>query len=285
MLIRTIMIPVRGDGKGERVMDHALAMAKKFGAHLDVFHARPRPEDLATFGAPTRGFMKGEMLDAANEMALLEEQRVKNLFEEYCVEHKLTIIEKPPAPGNAVSASWHEETGTQADVLGLRGRLTDLIFVAQPEKRLGVKTFEAALFETGKPVIVAPQKEVSSIGETIAIAWNGSPESARAVTSALAILEKAAKVVVFASEAGPDKRLDASALDTYLRWHGVEAELKEFDSDAHRVGQNLLRRAAEIDADLLVMGGFGQIHRRELMMGGVTQYIVERSEIPVLLHH
>jgi nucleotide-binding universal stress UspA family protein len=46
MTIRRILVPVRGDGKGEGVLDHAVTLARRFAAHVDVLHCRPRPEDM-----------------------------------------------------------------------------------------------------------------------------------------------------------------------------------------------------------------------------------------------
>src|SRR3546814_1361482 len=45
MTLRTILVPVRGDGKGEGVLDHALSLAKRYNAHLEVLHCRQQPGD------------------------------------------------------------------------------------------------------------------------------------------------------------------------------------------------------------------------------------------------
>ena len=82
MTIRTILAPVRGDGKGEAVLDHAVAMARRFGARVLVVHARPRPEDLLPVGVPVTGAMKRMILDSAAASATEEAARVRNLFED-----------------------------------------------------------------------------------------------------------------------------------------------------------------------------------------------------------
>ena len=45
-MIRKILVPVRGDGKGNNVLAHAAALARAFNAHIVVTHCRARPEDL-----------------------------------------------------------------------------------------------------------------------------------------------------------------------------------------------------------------------------------------------
>ena len=77
MTIRTILAPVRGDGKGEAVLDHAVAVAGRFGAHVLVVHARPNPGDMLPFGIPVTGAMKQAILDAAAANAAREEARVR----------------------------------------------------------------------------------------------------------------------------------------------------------------------------------------------------------------
>ncbi len=285
MSIRSILVPVRGDGKGENVLDAALAMAKDHNAHVDVFHARMRPQDMTTFGAAMSGFMRGEIAKVAEQHAAEEESRVKTLFEDYCATHDVPIIDKASANPEGVSASWHEEQGRQADMVGRWGRLTDIIFVAQPDGILGANTFEAALMSTSRPVVTVPPKSVTKIGKAVAVAWNGSAEVAGAVTTSRSIVEAAEKVVIFSAPEEAEHGLTAGHLAEYLKWHGCDSEIISFDCPGHEVGQNLLAGCQARGIDLMIMGGYGQIRRHELMMGGVTEHVIKHADIPVLLRH
>ncbi|MEK9672840.1 MAG: universal stress protein [Rhodospirillaceae bacterium] len=284
MSIRNILVPVRGDGKGEQVLNPATLLAKKFNAHVEAVHARMSARDMLTFGAALGG-----MRDAVNEIAEAhaadEEKRVKTLFEEYCRKHGLTVADVPRATADGVTVSFTEAKGRQADVVGRRGRLADVIFVAQPDGMLGVRTFEAALMNTGKPVVSVPSKAVSAIGNRIAIAWNGSAEVAGAVTTSRPIVETAEKIIILSAPETHGDQLPAEDLATYLRWHGQESESITVTCDAHAVGQTLLQACADHKIDLLVMGGYAQVRRHDFKIGGVTQYVVEHAEIPVLFHH
>jgi len=131
MTIRTILVPVRGDGKGEGVLDHALALGRRFHAHLDVVHCRPQPEDMLPFGVSVPAILKKDILASASSLADEEERKVKDLFEDYCRRNDLTLVAERPWPDDRISVSWREKTGKQAAVVGLYGRLVDLVAVAQ----------------------------------------------------------------------------------------------------------------------------------------------------------
>ena len=85
-----------------------------------------------------------------------------------------------PAPGyEGPTASWREEDGRQNAIVGMSGRVYDLILVEQPEKLASIAeaTLEDAVFESGRPVMMVPKVNGTHLGETIAIAWNGSTET------------------------------------------------------------------------------------------------------------
>lgn len=284
MTIRNILLPVRGDGKGEKVRKAAVALAERSGAHIECVHARMRADDMLTFGVSLAG-----MRDAVNEIAEShaadEEKRVKQLFEEWCTAESIEVVDEPRPGLTKVTASFTEAVGRQADAVALRGRLADIIFVAQPDGQLGVNTFESALLNTGKPVVVVPPLDVSSIGKTIAIAWNGSAEVAGAVTTSRPIIEEAEKLIILSAPEAETHHLPAEDLAKYLRWHGQESETITIECDPHEVGQTLLQTCAANGVDLLIMGGYAQVRRHDFKIGGVTQYVVDNAQIPVLFHH
>jgi len=293
MTIRRILVPVRGDGKGEGVLDHAVSLARRFQAHVDVLHCRPRPEDMLPFGVSVPAMLRKNILASAGTVADQEERKVKDRFDAYCERNDLTVVDGPPGPDDRVSLSWREESGKQAAVVAVHGRLADLIAVAQPdrERNLGLNTLEAALLETGKPVLlcppqpVEPGEPVETCGSHIAVAWNGSVESARAVTIGLPLLAAAESVTILALSDGAQKPLGPEALKDYLAGHGIAAGVETEKSKATAVGGALLKMARESGGDLLLMGAYGQSRRRELVMGGVTQHIIDHADMPVLLTH
>lgn len=288
MTIRRILVPVRGDDKGVGVLDHAVCLGRRFNAHLDVVHCRPRPEDMLPFGVSVPVGMRDDILASARRVADQEERRVRELFDAYCRQNDLTFVDSPPWPEDRVSLSWREVAGKQAAVVSLHGRLADLIAVAQPdrERGLGLNTLEAALLETGKPVLLCPPLPVESCGRHVAVAWNGSSEAALAVTMGLPVLAAAESVTIIAlSGEAPHMPLGPEDLKDYLASHHIAADVAAEKTKPTAVGGALLKIARAKGADLLLMGAYGQSRRRELVMGGVTQHIIDHADLPVLLTH
>jgi nucleotide-binding universal stress UspA family protein len=283
MTIKTILVPVRGDGKGERAIDHALAIASRFNAHVEILHSHPRPEDLIPFATLSMASMRRQLTASAAKAAEVEGSRVRKLFEKYLKSKKVPIVDKPSR--RSVSASWHEAQGKQSSNIALYGRLADLIVVPQPDGNAGHNTFEAALMETSKPVLMAPQKSVKTIGRHVAVGWNGAAEAANALSSGLPILAAADKVTVFSAPVSTESRLGVDAAIEYLRRHGIKADAQTIKVKATQVGDALLGNARKVRADVLLMGAFGQSRGRELVFGGVTQYIIDTAEMPVIFVH
>ena len=104
MTVRTILVPVRGDGKGEGVLDHALCLARRHAAHLEVLHCRPRPEDLIPFGIFVPASLRKEIVSSAGTLANEEEGKVRDLFDRYCASHDIPMLDSAPWPRDRMPA-------------------------------------------------------------------------------------------------------------------------------------------------------------------------------------
>src|SRR3546814_17917270 len=133
MTLRTILVPVRGDGKGEGVLDHALSLAKRYNAHLEVLHCRQQPGDMI-YGVMVPEGLRETIRASANAAADEEEAKVRKLFEDYCAKRDIAVVEKSPGPGGSVSARWREANGQQAEARGLGRRPGERIVVARPDR-------------------------------------------------------------------------------------------------------------------------------------------------------
>jgi len=279
------MVPVRGDGRGEGLLDHAVALGRRSNAHIDVIHCRARPEDMLPYGVFLPAAMREQITSAAGSMADTEEDKLRGLLQDYAGRHNLEIVEAPPWPEDRSSISWREHTGKQPNIVAVRGRVADVVVVPQPNRaeNLGYNTLESALFSTGKPVLMCPATSPGTVGDHVAVAWNGSTEAARAVSTGLAVLAGAAKVTVLTIDAGEIPGIGPDELSAYLESHGIAVEISAH-SDG-RIAQTLLSASAECGADLLLMGAYGQSRQLEMVMGGVTQHVIDHSTLPVLMSH
>ncbi len=283
-MICKILVPVRGDGKGENVLTHAAALAHRFGSHVEVTHCRPRPDDMIPYGIPVPGFLRDQLREQASKLADVEEEGLKAKFDVLISKLGLSLDQT----GDGPSTVWVEEAGKQVDIIKRHGRLADIIAVAQPDRdrNLGANTLMTALFHTGRPVLMCPMaKNVpETLGSHIAIAWNGSTEAARAVALTLDILAAAESVTILAG--GSDELHGASAedLQDYLKLRSIDASIVRFKVKGN-AGKGLLEQAASAGADVLIMGAYGESHERETVFGGNTQTIVDKSKMPVILVH
>lgn len=284
-MIRKILVPVRGDGKGDNVLTHAAAIARRFEAHVVIAHCRARPEDLMPYGVPIPGYLKRQIIEQTTGVS---DQEAEGLVAEaHALAEKLGLDMSGTPSQSGATASFVEERGRQVEVIRRHGRLADLICVAKPDvdRNLGTNTLKAALFHTGRPVLMCPDaKSVpDDMGSHIAIAWNGSTEAARAVALSLGLIEEASHVTVLTGGKQPDGA-SAEDLVEYLAIRNVTATIKRFEP-SRRVGNDLLKLYDEVGANLLVMGAYSESHEKEAVFGGNTQTIVDRAERPVVLVH
>ena len=283
MAIKKILVPLDSNRLNRAVLDTALAGARRFHAHLEVLYVRADPREMlpyATLGVSDS--MKQTVIDAAQRNSAEIASQARAVFEQFCRDNKLAMIEKPPGPDEA-SASWREETGHPREALIRRGRLSDLIFLARPgEGRSAAETLETALLETGRPLVVVPPKSHKCIASRITLGWNASAEAARAISRALPCLSSAEAVTVLASR---KRAASAEELVEYLAWHDVKAVVKIFNLGSRSAGETLLEESRKLKADLLVIGGYSHTRARELLFGGVTSHILQAADIPVFMTH
>lgn len=289
MSLREILLPLRGDGKGEVVLDHAIALAQRFNAHIDVVHCRPRPEAMISLEMRLPKSMREQLLQSASGVADEDERYLRGLFNQYCQKHALEICEDRPWPKDKTSARWREETGTMPDVVGKIGRVYDMTILARPDakKNLGFRTLKAAMLQAGRPALLCPpEKTIDTIASNPAIAWNGSTETARTIDVAMPLLYACGKATIISVDTGtPLPGPDAHALADHLREHGFEIGVEIIKAENRQVPERILGAAKTARADCLITGAFGHSRKLEFIMGSVTQHLIERSDLPLLMMH
>jgi nucleotide-binding universal stress UspA family protein len=183
---------------------------------------------------------------------------------------------------------WRQDGLMEDAFLGAYGRVFDLIVVGRPDGSNGqtrLSTVEAALFETGRPVLITPHAAPRTLGETVVIAWNRSTETARAVLGAMPFLKKARRIVVLELEDWGVPGPSASELVRSLRLRDLPAEAMTATDPSNRPGETILSEAATLGCDLLVKGAYTQSRLRQMFFGGATSHILNNTTIPVLMAH
>jgi len=282
------LAPVSAADSGRATLETALQVARRRNAHIDVLHVRADPRGLVPYtGEGMDGSMIEEIMEVTEREGGERAQLSKEMFDSFCAGNSLRITDDPSDRSEATIA-WRTEVGREDEVVAMRGRLYDLIVVGRPIKDAALPspiTLEAALLDTGRPILIAPPEQCPDTGSTIAIAWEGSPEAARAIADAMPLLEAASSVVVLAAEQAQVSPIDPQELVSRLAWDGVAATVHPFDASVTELGHAFLEQATAVNADLLVKGAYSQSRLRQLILGGRTRHIIANTTIPVLLAH
>ena len=289
MPYNSIVAVLSGGPSDQATLDLAYNVAKDFDSHIDALHAKGDPRDaIPVIGEGMSGPLVEEILQVAERDSTNRSQRARAAFDAWRKQHNVPVVENPPPPKSA-SCAWREEQGNEEDVVSRRGRIADLIVAARPAnaKDLASETvIETVLFDTGRPVLLAPPDLPATMGERVSIFWNGSVQVARAIGFAMPLLMRAKEVrVLTADEAKHAEASSDAGLVRHLGWRGVTATIHRFQPAPRAVGEALLAEAYKGNADLLVMGAFTQSRLRQIILGGVTRRVLAEAKLPVLMAH
>lgn len=288
-MIRTILVPSSGTPTDAGVSTLALAVARLLGAHLEFLHLRFTLDEAAA-RSPHVGFCRGaaltdalDLLDARNK-ALSASSRQR--FEAFCQSNAIAM-RSTPARTEQISASWAEETDFPEQRLSFHARNSDLIVVGRAHNvdLMPNNLVEMLLLGSGCPVMIAADSPPTTPGGTIVVGWKDTVEAARALASAMPLLQRARRVVLVNVAENHAPPGIPAAVARRLAWHGVVAQTRLIGEGLGPAVTRLPQLSAELHADLLVVGAFGHSPLRESLFGGVTRALIEHAELPVLMLH
>lgn len=146
------------------------------------------------------------------------------------------------------------------------------------------------VMQTGRPLLIVPDRINWLDLRSVLVAWKDTPEARRAVADALPMLRKAKDVaLVEIPEADDDRSASMARVSDVAAWlarHGVTATARVPEAaGSEPAAVELERLASDAGAGLIVAGAYGHSRFRELMLGGVTQYLVTQTARCVLLSH
>ncbi len=277
---KTMLLHLDANTHREERLDLAFEQAEKFDAHLVGLYA-PGPVPIPAYALAEAGQEVVELLRRRRAEAA---QSAKNAFEAASARRRAVKCEWRVAPGDAVAA------------VCLSARYADLVIAGQPHRdneEAGATNAQFAgdlSLYAGRPVLFVPYAgSFPAVGKRMLVAWNASRESARALSDAMPFLKRASYVDVVSldtdaigSQHGEDPGADIGLL---LARHGIKVTVSQQSSSDIGVGEQLLSRASDFDADLIVMGAYGHSRLRERILGGATRTLLEAMTVPVLMSH
>lgn len=286
MTIKSIFAPVTAATASGASLDTTILLARLFRAHADVLFIKEDVRKVLRSAAlDESGYAAQEMVESLNREQDKAEKIARIKFDDLLEQHRIDYREST-LPAELSSAFWRVVDGSAADEIVQRGAAYDIVVAARSVDKVASRPIvEAAVFGTGCPVLVAPPAPPKVIGENIMIGWNQSAPSARAVRYAMPFLESAARVEIFAVATGAKQGASPHDIAHYLSWHDIKAQVNGVLPDRRSIGEMLLAEAKTSGADLLVLGAFSHSRLREMVLGGVTQYVLDHAEVPLLMAH
>jgi len=275
-MIKDILVNLSVGKPRDVAGDFAISVAASFQAHLSAI--------AFAFDPP----LGGTIMDGASAPFIDEwraEQTAKAEKSQQAFELRARL-----AGVTAMSKVHSDDAADAAHVFGELARHYDLSVVAQEEQDDDVPQslmIEAALFGSGRPVLVVPYIQTADVKfDRIMLCWDGSRNAARAVADALPILQRASQIDVVTIQTKEQRNsLLGALIAEHLARHKLKVNLKPIVAPDSDVTNVVLSQAADSETDLIVMGGYGHSRLREFILGGATRGILESMTVPVLMSH
>ncbi len=293
MSLNTVLVPMGGADTtcDDTALCSALTFANKMGAHVDALHVQQDPRNAAAFvGEGMTTAMIENVIELAEKDATERSKKAEQLFNDICTKKNIPVEDIPKTqPGQQASAWFLTKVGSQEDLMTEYGRMVDMLVAckkSEDHSSDNEQALNAAILETGRPVLVVDHGLDSDFGKKIAVIWNGSVQSSRALTAALPLLKQADQVTVICAIDDLSEEISPEMALRYLKLHGIEAESRNIKSGSgSSTAQSLMDAAKECDADMMVMGAYTRGRLRRLFFGAVTGAILAKCSLPVFMAH
>ncbi len=290
--MKTILLPIECRPPIDSAVATAALLAQQFEGYIEGFALAPDLPMIVSAEA-----FGGAMVAADPGLTLSPEDSAacRKLFEDNLTARGLT--RQPESTEGTAGATgarfgWQDANGPGGNAsgrvfLGSYARVFDISVLCRPASgsdAARMALLETALFDSGRPVLLAPPTAPKKLGENILIAWNGTPEAARTVAFARPLLERARQVQVVTVAGGQTETPGGEDLARHLRLGGIACEGHEVAETEAR-GAAFLSEAARLGCDLVVKGAYTQSRLRQMFFGGATRHIVTEATLPVFMAH
>jgi len=259
--MRSILCPADSADTLDDRVETALALARITRGHVTFQIATPFAQ-MAVWKPFGGAALSAEVI---NEVRAADEQLSVDLDKRLApqdVVYDITLIDQGRVEGVAAAA-----------------RFTDLIVASLDDPAL-----EEVAIGSHCPVLALPKRvPMFAFDRPVLLAWDGGHEAAAAMRAALPLLALASAVhiVTVREKEGTPPARDAAC---YLSRHDIHAEVHEIERHG-TIAATIAETARLLDAGLIVMGLFGKSRLRELLLGGVSRELLDKSLVPLLLAH
>jgi nucleotide-binding universal stress UspA family protein len=275
-MIKDILVNLTVGKPRDVAGDYAISLASLFDAHLSATAVACKVP------------VGGSMLDGvtANLVNTVTAQRKAIALQAKKSFDDLARLANLRADSNVI----HDYVAEVAQIFGETARNYDLSVVGQAEPETDLPEsliIEAALFESGRPVLIVPYIHKSDIQlDRVMLCWDGSRNAARAIADAMPFLQRTGKIDVVTVDAKERRNsIRGAQIAEHLAHHGFKVDLKPIVAPDSDVANVVLSQAADSETDLIVMGGYGHTRLREFVLGGATRSMLKSMTVPILMSH
>jgi len=279
--MKSILVPTEHHSSMASALETALLLAQKFDSCIEGFPLRPGVADLVAMD-PDSGLTMVAVKENDAELA----RHAEDAFRAFMEQHQ--VPERSGDTEASLSWTWHGDAPSGHDYVGSYGRVFDMIVLARPGPEWqspSMITLESALFESGRPVLIAPPSAPRSLGTNVLIAWNCSTEQATTTAHAMPLLRRAQRVTIVTVEGATVAGPSGEQMARTLKANGISAEPMTLKSRKGGAGEVLLGKAEELGCDLIIKGAYTQSRLRQMIFGGTTRHILANAKLPVLMAH
>jgi nucleotide-binding universal stress UspA family protein len=279
--MKTILVPTHHIATMKSALEVAVLLARRTGAYIEGFPLR-----IAIPPYVVAELTAGFTVDAYDAHRDEEVKELRRWFETFMQEHGI-----PPVGTSAERPAfgWLAVAPEDEGFIGSRGRAFDITVMSSLDAdstALHRRAIESALFESGRPVLLAPPAPARQIATNTMIHWNGSTEQARANAFAMPLLHLANRVTVLTVAGGQEvPGPSADDLLRQLQHNGIAAKPIRVKLGDRDTGEAVLDAARAEGCDLLIKGAFTRNRLRQMIFGGATSHIMQHADLPVLMAH
>jgi nucleotide-binding universal stress UspA family protein len=279
-IMKALLVPTEQHDLMGSALETALLVARQFDSYMEGFALRPAIDNFAAMD-PVSSMAVATVRQHDEEAA----EQARLLFDTFMKDHG---VPRARRLGDKLGCGWFDAAPDGDDFVGSYGRVFDLTVLGQPGHEAQsprMATLETALFESGRPVLIAPSSAPVRLGENVLIAWNCSTEQARTTAFAMPLLRAAKQVTVLTVEGGTVPGPPGAKLVETLERHGIKATAVTLLPVRRTSGETILAHAQSLGCDLLVKGAYTQSRLRQMIFGGATRHILAHAHLPVLMAH
>lgn len=273
-MIKDIVVNLSYGSSQDGVSNYALSVAETFGAHIVGTAFAYYPVVTSGVGLST-SFIRAQQAEAQERA-----ESVAAAFDEATRRAGVSAETCKIKAGDVPTQFAHIARRFDLSVIGQ--------FERDRDHRTTNIVIEAALFESGRPVLIVPyiQKDRLKL-DHVMVCWDGSRAATRAVADAMPFLIRSGKASIVVADIQSTKSSDLPGADiaTHLTRHGVNVTTERIPVSKIDVSNTILSYAADTSADLIVMGGYGHSRLREFILGGTTRGMLASMTKPTLMSH